>query len=159
MHHPFTAPHPEDLELLASDPLKIRAQAYDIVLNGTELGGGSIRIHQPEYQDRVFQALGLPPAEIEERFGHLIRALGFGAPPHGGIALGVDRLVMLMVGEDSIRDVIAFPKTQKACDLMMNAPAPVDARQLRDVYLAVNLPAPKPATPAAPEQAAPPPAG
>ena len=150
MHHPFTSPRPEDMELLESDPLKIRAQAYDIVLNGTELGGGSIRIHSPDYQDRLFRALGIAPAEIEDRFGHLIRALGFGTPPHGGIALGVDRLVMLMVGEDSIRDVIAFPKTQKACDLMMNAPAAVDARQLRDVYLSVNIPEAKPVEPPPP---------
>ena len=144
MHHPFTSPHPEDMELLESDPLKIRAQAYDIVLNGTELGGGSIRIHDPDYQARIFKALGISAEEIEDRFGHLIRALGFGTPPHGGIALGVDRLVMLMVGEDSIRDVIAFPKTQKAMDLMMNAPAHVDAKQLRDVYLQVSIPETKP---------------
>jgi aspartyl-tRNA synthetase len=144
MHHPFTAPHPEDLPLLETDPLKIRAQAYDIVLNGVELGGGSIRIHDPEVQARVFKALGFPADEIEERFGHLVRALGFGAPPHGGLALGADRLVMLLAGEKSIRDVIAFPKTQKAQDLMMAAPSTVDGRQIRDVHLQVLAPPPPP---------------
>ena len=140
MHHPFTSPHLEDVELLDTDPLKVRALAYDIVLNGVELGGGSIRIHDPELQHRMFKLLGIPEGEIEDRFGHLIRALSYGAPPHGGIALGLDRLVMLMTGGESIRDVIAFPKTQKAMDLMMGAPAKVDARQLRDVHLQVNLP-------------------
>lgn len=135
MHHPFTSPHPEDWSLLETDPLKIRAQAYDIVLNGVELGGGSIRIHDPERQAQLFRALGIPPDEIEARFGHLVRALGYGAPPHGGLALGADRLVMLLAGGQSIRDVIAFPKTQKAMDLMMSAPSEVDARQLRDVHL------------------------
>ena len=140
MHHPFTAPHPEDMALLDSDPLKVRAQAYDIVLNGVELGGGSIRIHYPELQARMFSVLGIPDPEAQERFGHLIRALGYGAPPHGGLALGADRLVMLLAGQESIRDVIAFPKTQKAADLMMNAPATVDARQLRDVHIQTVLP-------------------
>ncbi len=135
MHHPFTAPRAEDIPLLETAPLEVRAQAYDIVLNGVELGGGSIRIHDPALQERMFRLLGLPEAEIEDRFGHLLRALGFGAPPHGGIALGFDRLVMLLVGGESLRDVIAFPKTQKAMDLMMNAPAAVDARQLRDVHV------------------------
>ena len=135
VHHPFTAMHPEDAHLLESEPLKIRAQAYDIVMNGVELGGGSIRIHDPDMQSRIFKALQLPQEEIEDRFGHLIRALSFGAPPHGGIALGFDRFVMMVVGEDSIRDVIAFPKTQKAVDMMMNAPSTVDARQLRDVHI------------------------
>ncbi len=135
MHHPFTAPHPEDLPLLDTAPETVRAQAYDIVLNGVELGGGSIRIHDPDLQARMFGILGIPAADIESRFGHLIRALGYGAPPHGGLAIGLDRLVMLMVGAESIRDVIAFPKTQKAVDLMMNAPDRVDARQLRDVHI------------------------
>jgi len=147
MHHPFTSPHLEDLPMLDKDPAKVRALAYDIVLNGTELGGGSIRIHDPDLQAKMFQLLGIPPAEIEDRFGHLIRALSYGAPPHGGIALGVDRLVMLMVGEDSIRDVIAFPKTQKAMDLMMNAPAKVDAKQLRDIFIQLDLPAEEPVAP------------
>lgn len=140
VHHPFTSMHPEDLPLLESDPLRIRAQAYDIVLNGVELGGGSIRIHDPELQAQIFRALRLPEEEIEDRFGHLIRALSYGAPPHGGIALGFDRFVMMVAGEHSIRDVIAFPKTQRAMDIMMNAPAPVDARQLRDVHLSLDLP-------------------
>ena len=139
VHHPFTAMHPEDAGLLESEPLKIRAQAYDIVMNGVELGGGSIRIHDPEMQSRIFKALQLPQAEIDDRFGHLIRALSFGAPPHGGIALGFDRFVMMVAGEDSIRDVIAFPKTQKAVDMMMNAPSTVDARQLRDVHIKLDL--------------------
>jgi aspartyl-tRNA synthetase len=142
MHHPFTSPHLEDLDFLNSDPLRVRAQAYDIVLNGTELGGGSIRIHDSDLQARMFGILGIAPDEIEDRFGHLIRAFGFGAPPHGGIALGLDRLVMLIVGGESIRDVIAFPKTQKAMDLMMNAPAKVDAKQLRDIHIELNLPNP-----------------
>ncbi len=140
MHHPFTSPHLEDLDFLESDPLRVRAQAYDIILNGVELGGGSIRIHDPDLQARMFRALGISPEEIEDRFGHLIRAFSYGAPPHGGIALGLDRLVMLMVGGESIRDVIAFPKTQKAMDLMMNAPAKVDDKQLRDIHIRLSLP-------------------
>ena len=140
MHHPFTAPYPEDLQYLESDPLKVRAQAYDIVLNGVELGGGSIRIHDPEVQARMFKVLGFPQEEIEERFGHLIKALSYGAPPHGGLAIGADRLVMLLAGGESIRDVIAFPKTQKAQELMMSSPARVDARQLRDVHIQLSLP-------------------
>ena len=145
MHHPFTSPHHEDLALLETEPAKVRALAYDIVLNGVELGGGSIRIHDPELQARLFKVLGIPEAEIEDRFGHLIRALSYGAPPHGGLALGADRLTMLLAGCESIRDVIAFPKTQKAMDLMMAAPSHVDARQLKDVHLQVNLPAAEPA--------------
>ena len=139
MHHPFTAMHPDDLDLLETDPTRMRAQAYDIVMNGVELGGGSIRIHDAETQARVFNALQLPKDEVEERFGHLLRALSYGAPPHGGIALGFDRFVMMVAGEDSIRDVIAFPKTQKAMDLMMDAPATVDAKQLRDVHIKLDL--------------------
>ena len=135
MHHPFTSPNFEDLEKLENDPVSVRAQAYDIVLNGVELGGGSIRIHDPELQRAAFRRLGHSEEDIESRFGHLIKALSFGAPPHGGIALGLDRLVMLMTGGASIRDVIAFPKNQKAVDLLMNAPDTVDERQLRDVHI------------------------
>jgi aspartyl-tRNA synthetase len=142
MHHPFTSPNPEDIPLLSTEPARVRAQAYDLVLNGVELGGGSIRIHDPDLQARMFGLLGVPEKEIEDRFGHLIRALGYGAPPHGGLAIGLDRLVMLLVGAESIRDVIAFPKTLKAVDLMMNAPAPVDERQLRDVHIQVLPPPP-----------------
>jgi len=144
MHHPFTSPHPDDVALLDGDPLKVRAQAYDIVLNGVELGGGSIRIHDSDLQAKMFKLLGIPEKEIEDRFGHLIRAFSHGAPPHGGIALGLDRLVMLMVGGESIRDVIAFPKTQKAMDLMMNAPATVDAKQLKDIHIQLSLPVEEP---------------
>ena len=141
MHHPFTAPHAKDLQLLETAPEEVLSQAYDIVLNGMELGGGSIRIHDEDTQACMFRALQLPDDEVQDRFGHLLRALRFGAPPHGGIALGLDRLVMLMVGASSIRDVIAFPKTQKAMDLMMSAPSSVDDKQLRDVYIKRALPA------------------
>ncbi|MGD9782756.1 MAG: aspartate--tRNA ligase [Kiritimatiellia bacterium] len=142
VHHPFTAPMAEDVPLLETAPEKVRAQAYDIVLNGTELGGGSIRIHDPAFQNRMFQILGLPESEIKSRFSHLIRALEYGAPPHGGLAIGADRLVMLLAGRHSIRDVIAFPKTQKAMDLMMNAPSTVDDKQLRDIHIKLAV-APK----------------
>ena len=148
VHHPFTSPKPEDVPLLDSDPEKVRAQAYDIVLNGTELGGGSIRIHDPEFQARMFQIQGLPESEIQSRFSHLIRALEYGTPPHGGLAIGADRLVMLLAGRHSIRDVIAFPKTQKAVDLMMNAPSTVDDKQLRDIHIKLAV-APKAEAPKA----------
>ena len=142
VHHPFTSPMPEDVPLLDTAPEKVRAQAYDIVLNGTELGGGSIRIHDPAFQARMFKLLGLPESEIKSRFSHLIRALEYGTPPHGGLAIGADRLVMLLAGRPSIRDVIAFPKTQKAMDLMMNAPSTVDDKQLRDIHIKLAV-APK----------------
>lgn len=135
VHHPFTAPHDGSREQLRDRPLEVLSKSYDIVLNGTELGGGSIRIHKPEDQMSMFKALGITEADAHKRFGHLLRALEYGAPPHGGIALGLDRLVMIMTGSDSIRDVIAFPKTQKAMDLMVNAPDTVDLRQLREVHI------------------------
>ncbi len=140
VNHPFTAPHPEDTAKIESDPLRARALAYDIILNGVELGGGSIRIHDSDLQARAFRALGLSDEKIRAMFGHMIDAFNYGAPPHGGLALGLDRVVMLMVGADSLRDVIAFPKTQKAVELMMNAPDKVDARQLREIWIQLDLP-------------------
>ncbi|HEX4210910.1 MAG TPA: amino acid--tRNA ligase-related protein, partial [Candidatus Binataceae bacterium] len=137
VHHPFTAPHPEDLDLLASDPLKVRALAYDMVLNGQEMGGGSIRIHNAEMQLRAFELLGIPREEANHKFGFLLDALRFGAPPHGGIAFGVDRLAMMVCGTDSLRDVMAFPKTQKAVDPMSGAPSEIDQRQLRELSIKV----------------------
>lgn len=137
-HHPFTSPDPRDLDRLESDPASVRARAYDVVLNGTELGGGSIRIHDPAVQRRVFGILGIGEEEAKARFGFLLEALRLGAPPHGGLALGLDRMVMLMAGVPSLRDVIAFPKTASATDLMTEAPAPVDARQLRELSIAVR---------------------
>ncbi len=134
-HHPFTAPRPQDLELLTSDPLKVHARSYDLVLNGTELGSGSIRIHDPELQQRVFQGLGISREEAEQRFGFLLTAFRYGAPPHGGFAYGLDRVVMLAAGEDTIREVIAFPKNQQAEELMTDAPAPADPKQLRELGL------------------------
>jgi len=134
-HHAFTSPWPEHVDLMKSDPATCRARAYDLVLNGVELGGGSIRIHDTEVQAKVFDALGIGPEEAETKFGFLLRALRFGAPPHGGIALGMDRLVMLLTGSDSLRDVIAFPKTTRGTCLMTGAPTPVDARQLAEVHV------------------------
>ncbi|WP_153557635.1 aspartate--tRNA ligase [Roseimaritima sediminicola] len=135
MHHPFTAPLPEDLEKLASDPAACRAQAYDLVINGSEAGGGTIRIHDGKIQQQVFELLGIDEQTARDRFGFLLDALKYGAPPHGGIALGVDRWVMLFAGLDNIREVIAFPKTQKASDLMTEAPGEVDAKQLQELHL------------------------
>ncbi|MEE8433358.1 MAG: aspartate--tRNA ligase, partial [bacterium] len=133
-HHPFTAPVLEDLEAHESgDPLNIRSLAYDIVLNGVELGGGSIRIHRTDVQERIFRLLGLGEEEAREKFGFLLDALRYGAPPHGGIALGLDRIIMFLVGTSSIRDVIAFPKTQRAGDLMVDAPSTVEPEQLREL--------------------------
>ena len=137
MHHPFTAPRPQDLDLLDSDPGKCRAQAYDLVINGSEAGGGTIRIHDNLIQQKVFSLLGLDEQSARERFGFLLEALQYGAPPHGGIALGIDRWVMLFDGLDNIRDCIAFPKTQRATDLMTEAPGAVDTRQLQE--LAIRL--------------------
>ena len=140
-HHPFTAPVPEDVELLDSDPKAVRGQHYDLVLNGMELGGGSIRIHQPELQQKVFQdVLQIPADVVESRFGYMLKAFKFGAPPHGGIAFGLDRMVALLCGTTSIRDVIAFPKTQKGQDLMAQSPTPVTERQLKELHIQTDLP-------------------
>jgi aspartyl-tRNA synthetase len=136
MHHPFTRPKAEDIALLEAKKFpEIRAEAYDVVLNGVEIGGGSIRIHEPELQEKMFETLRVGPEDRQSLFGHLLRALRLGAPPHGGIALGLDRLVMLIAGEQSIRDVIAFPKNNRGMDLMANSPAEVDPRQLRDLSI------------------------
>ena len=129
MHHPFTSPRAEDLPLLATDPAKVLAQAYDLVLNGTELGGGSIRIHQSHVQDTVFRTLGLAEAEVQDKFGFFLRALQYGTPPHGGLALGLDRMLTYLCGVDSLRDVIAFPKTLRATDLLTGSPSEVDTEQ------------------------------
>ena len=141
-HHPFCFPVEEDLESLASDPGAVRAQSYDLVCNGYEAGSGSIRIHDPVVQQQVFDLLGINSEEAEMRFGFLLEALRYGAPPHGGIALGLDRWVMMFAGHDNIRDVIAFPKTQKAADLLSGAPSPVDDRQLRELSIQTDLPDP-----------------
>jgi len=138
LHHPFTAPRAEDLDKLESDPAAVLSDAYDLVLNGSELGGGSIRIHDPKTQSRVFNVLGITDEEAEAKFGFLLDALKYGAPPHGGLAFGLDRLVMHLAGTDNIRDVIAFPKTQTGADLLTDAPAPVDEVQLRDLSLRVQ---------------------
>ncbi len=137
-HHPFTSPDPRDLDRLESDPGSVRARAYDLVLNGTELGGGSIRIHDSRVQSRVFDLLGIAAEEARRRFGFLLDALRLGAPPHGGLALGLDRIVMMWAGASSLRDVIAFPKTASATDLMTDAPSPVDEAQLAELSLSVR---------------------
>jgi aspartyl-tRNA synthetase len=140
-HHPFTAPVAEDIPLLKNEPKKVRGQHYDIVVNGVELGGGSIRIHQPDVQKTVFEeVLQIPPETVKARFGYMLEAFRYGAPPHGGIALGFDRLIAILCGTPSIRDVIAFPKTAKGTDLMTDSPAPVDPKQLRDLHLELKVP-------------------
>jgi len=136
VHHPFTRPHPDDVEKLqAGDYANVRAVAYDVVLNGYELGGGSIRIHEKDLQAKMFEVLGVGPEEQQIKFGHILDAFRFGAPPHGGLALGLDRIAMLVAGEDSIREVIAFPKNNKGVDLMSHSPCQVDIKQLREVYV------------------------
>lgn len=139
MHHPFTSPKEEDLETFDAAPEKVRARAYDIVLNGVEIGGGSIRIHRSDIQQKLFDKIGLEPEEAKKKFGFLLEALQFGAPPHGGIALGLDRLAMLITGADSIRDVIAFPKTQKGVCPLTEAPSPVETKQLLELKIRVDL--------------------
>ena len=139
-HHPFTQPHPADVHLLETDPLEVRSQAYDLVLNGWELGSGSIRIHQPELQARVFSILGISDEEAQKRFGFFLNPFRYGAPPHGGFAFGIDRLVAILAGEDNIREVIAFPKTQSGSDPMTEAPTPVDAKQLADLGIRIAPP-------------------
>lgn len=138
VHHPFTAPHAEDQPLLASDPAKVRAQAYDLVLNGYEVGGGSIRIHRRDVQQRIFELLGISEETAQSQFGHMLEAFEYGAPPHGGIAPGIDRIVMLLADESTIREVMAFPKTQQAADLMTNAPSEVDERQLKELHITLR---------------------
>ncbi len=140
-HHPFTAPVPEDAALLDTDPKKVRGQHYDVVLNGMELGGGSIRIHNPAMQKKIFEdVLKIPADVVESRFGYMLKAFSYGAPPHGGIAFGLDRMCALLCGTTSIRDVIAFPKTQKGQDLMAQSPTPVTAKQLKELHISVVLP-------------------
>src|SRR4029077_19202532 len=131
-HHPFTAPLTDDL-----DPTTAKARAYDLILNGFEIGGGSIRIHQPEGQQAVFRVLQLSPDEQQEKFGHMLKAFRYGAPPHGGVAMGLDRLLMVLAGKDSLRDVTAFPKAQSGVDPMTGAPAPADPAVLTELGLAV----------------------
>jgi aspartyl-tRNA synthetase len=143
MHHPFTSPRDEDIQYLESDPGRIKAKAYDMVLNGTEIGGGSIRIFQRDVQEKVFKAIGLTEEEANEKFGYLLEAFEFGTPPHGGIAFGLDRLIMLMAKRSSIRDVIAFPKTQSATDLMSQAPSEVSLRQLKELSIRTEVAAKK----------------
>jgi aspartyl-tRNA synthetase len=138
VHHPFTSPKTEDLPLLDTEPLKVRAKAYDLVINGQEAGGGSIRIHSREVQKKMFNVLGFTDEQIEERFGFFVNAFNYGTPPHGGLAFGLDRLVMLLSKTDNIKDVIAFPKVQNASDLMTEAPSPVEMKQLNELAIKID---------------------
>jgi aspartyl-tRNA synthetase len=138
VHHPFTSPNMEDLEFLETDPARVRAKAYDIVINGYEVGGGSIRIHNQDLQARIFKAIGMPEEEARDKFGYFLEALSYGTPPHGGIAFGLDRLVMLLAGMDSIREVIPFPKTTSALCLLTGSPSTVDEKQLDELGIAIK---------------------
>jgi aspartyl-tRNA synthetase len=143
MHHPFTMPFDEDLPLLDSEQVRVRAKAYDVVANGEELASGSIRIHRSDIQTKMFELLGYSPERIQANFGHILKAFQYGAPPHGGIAPGIDRVVSMLADEDSIREVIPFPKNQSAQDLMMGAPTRVPPEQLKDLHIrVVEEPAP-----------------
>jgi len=139
MHHPFTSPKPEDIPLLESDPGSVRANAYDMVINGVEVGGGSIRIHDSTLQKRLFTLLGFTEEKAQEQFGFLMNAFKYGAPPHGGIAYGLDRLVSLFTGLDSIRDCIAFPKNNSGRDVMLDAPSTLDDTQLKELHIKVDI--------------------
>jgi aspartyl-tRNA synthetase len=138
VHHPFTSPHEDDFARLESEPGAVRAKAYDLVLNGSEIGGGSIRIHDSSLQRQIFSLLNISDEEARSRFGFFLEALEYGTPPHGGIALGLDRVMALLAGESSIREVIAFPKTATAVDMMSDAPSSVDPRQLRDLHIQIT---------------------
>ena len=138
-HHPFTAPHEADMANLLTDPASVRANCYDLAMNGLELGSGSIRIHRKDIQQQIFQSLGISDEEARARFGFFLDALEYGTPPHGGIALGIDRIVMLLTGAPSLREVIAFPKTAKAIDLMVDAPTTVTEQQLKELHIRVAL--------------------
>ena len=138
VHHPFTSPKTEDLPLVETEPLKVRAKAYDLVINGQEAGGGSIRIHSREVQKRMFNALGFTDEQIQDRFGFFVDAFNYGTPPHGGLAFGLDRLIMLLSKTDNIKDVIAFPKVQNASDLMTDAPSAVEPKQLKELSIKIN---------------------
>ena len=139
-HHPFTMPMDEDIPLLDTEPQKARAKAYDMVFNGTEVGGGSVRIHNTELQQKMFEALGFSDEDAWARFGFLLEAFKYGTPPHGGMAYGLDRLIMLLAGRDSIRDVIAFPKVKDASEIMSGAPDVVEAKQLKELNIKTDLP-------------------
>ncbi len=139
MHHPFTSPKPEDVPLLDTDPAKVRANAYDMVINGVEVGGGSIRIHDAKLQQKIFEILGFTPEQAQEKFGFLMNAFKYGAPPHGGLAYGLDRFVSLFAELDSIRDVIAFPKNNSGRDVMLDAPGVIDQKQMDELCISLNL--------------------